>query len=246
MKKDITEIGLQELIKDYVELKSAYKVASKHSVSATAVKRILKQAGVLRTQASAAKERDNSHLEYERTDKHRERLSQIAKTRTKDKNPFYGKKHKKESLEKMRAKAKERTGKRNPNYKDGSYQRRPRDFKQAEFTRLRNFVFNRDEYTCAYCKSFSGHLHAHHKLPYWVEPKAFLDPNNLITVCTSCHFDKAHKGNWVLFDTSIVEDYLLERYSLDRERLNELAGENPDAIVRTPAINKTGETGRND
>lgn len=224
MKKAITEVNLEDLIADYEVLKSAYKVAAKHSVSATSVKRLLKEAGVLRTQANAAKDRDNSHLAYERTLKHKQKLSELASARVGNKNPFYGKKHKQDSLNKMSAKAKERTGKRNPNYKDGSYQRRPRDFKQAEFTRLRNFVFNRDGYTCSYCKGFSGRLHAHHKIPYWVKPEAFLDPANLTTVCEVCHFEHAHKGNWVTFDTSIIEDYLLERYKLDRERLNELAG----------------------
>lgn len=217
------DINLQELINAYNELKSSYKVAKKFNVSATAVKRILKSQGVLRTQSDAAKERDNSHLDYQRTDYHRKNLSEIAKKRTGEKNPFYGKTHTKEAKEKIGKSTKLRVGERNPNYKHGEYQRRPRDYKIAEFTRLRNFVFNRDDHTCHYCKLMGGHLHAHHKIPYWVKNDAFLDVDNLVTVCTECHFQKAHNNDWSKFDVELIDDRLLKRYSLDRERLNDLA-----------------------
>lgn len=245
MKTDIG-IELNILIEAYNELKSSYKVAKKYNVSASAVKRILKQAGVLRTQSVAAKERDNSRLLYERTEKTRKKVSEFAKTRTGNKNPFFGKKHTEENKRKKSLWAKERTAKRNPNYKHGNYQRRPRDFKIAEFKPLRNFTFNKDNYTCTYCGAMGGHLHAHHKIPYWVCPDAFLDINNLTTVCSECHFNKAHIGDWSKFDPNIVQDTLLEKYKIDRERLNELAGKNPDAIVRPSEINKTEESSGND
>lgn len=224
MKKAEVNIATEILIQDYQELKSSYKVAKKHNISATAVKRILKDARVIRTQSEAAKEKDISHLKYVRTNEHKENLSELGKLKTGDKNPFFGKKHTEETKIKLSKAAKERTEKRNPNYKDGSYQRRPRDFKIAEFTRLRKFVFNRDDYTCKYCKGMSGHLHAHHKIPYWVLPEAFLDTFNLVTVCTECHFKHAHLSDWTKFDVEIIEDTLLEKYKLDRERLNELTG----------------------
>lgn len=52
-KYELSEINcsLEELINSYKELNSAYKVADKYKTSATAVKRMLKQAGVLRTQS---------------------------------------------------------------------------------------------------------------------------------------------------------------------------------------------------
>lgn len=244
MKAD--DIELQILIKDYEELKSSYKVAKKYNVSATAVKRILKSAGVLRAQNVAARERESSNFSYKRTEKHLDKLSKLGKKRVGDKNSFFGKKHTEEVKKKLSEYSKERVGKRNPNYKTGEYQRRPRDFKVAEFTRLRNFIFNRDEYTCKYCTKMGGHLHAHHKIPFWVNKDAFLDPNNLITVCTECHFSKAHKGNWSKFDETLIDDRLIKKYSLDRERLNDLA-ENKisDAIVRPTEINKTVEVDRN-
>jgi hypothetical protein len=55
---------------------------------------------------------------------------------------------------------------------------------------------------------------------------AFMDVDNIITVCTKCHFEKAHLGNWQKFDISLITDELIEKYSVDRERLNELATKN--------------------
>jgi 5-methylcytosine-specific restriction endonuclease McrA len=244
--KKADEINLADLIQSYIELKSSYKVAKKYGVSATSVKRILKKAKVLRTQTDAAKEKDNHHLLYERSEATRKKISEFAKTRTGNKNPFYKKQHTEEVKRKISLAAKKRTGERNPNYKNGNYKRRPRDFKNAEFRPLRNFTFNKDNYTCTYCGSMGGHLHAHHRIPYWICPEAFLDINNLVTVCTVCHFEKAHCGNWAKFDTNIIYDTLLEKYNIDRERLNELAGNNPDAIVQPSDIFETEESSGND
>lgn len=228
MKKVADNIPIELLIKDYLELNSTYKVASKYNVSATAVKRLLKKAGVLRTQNEAAKIRNNTVLKnivgkYQRTEKHKENLSSMAKSRTGIQNPFYGKAHSESSKSKIGAASRHRTGERNSNYKHGKNIRRPRDFKNSEFTKLRNKTFNRDKYTCCYCKIKGGPLHAHHKIPYWVKPEAFLDIDNLITTCTECHFKKAHQLNWACFDTNLIEDTLIIKYSLNRERLNELA-----------------------
>lgn len=223
VKNEITDIPIEFLLDSYKELKSSYKVAKKFDISATAVKRVLKKLGVLRTQSSAAKDRGTEHLQYERTDAHKQNLSELAKKKIGEKNPFFGKTHTEENKRKFSENAKANTSERNPNYKTGSYVRRPRDFKQAEFTRLRNFVFNRDDYTCLYCKCMGGNLHAHHKIPFWIEKEAYLDPDNLVTVCTKCHFQNAHLNNWAFFDVTIIDDRLLKRYKLDRERLNELA-----------------------
>ena len=137
-------------------------------------------------------------------------------------NPFYGKTHSKEVKKGLSERAKTRTEKRNPNYKHGKYLRRPRDFKIAVMTKLRNFVFNRDNHTCCYCETRGGHLHAHHIIPYWVKPEAFEDITNLVTVCTDCHFTKAHLGNWHKFDTGLLTEELETKYSIDRERLSGL------------------------
>ena len=226
MKKIEINIDIAILIKDYLNLNSCYKVAEKYNVSSSAVKRLLREAGVLRTQNEAASIRNKTHDcfgTYERTPEQKKIISDLAKQKTGDKNSFFGKKHSKEVKKKLSENAKARTEKRNPNYKHGKNIRRPRDFKIHEFTPLRNSVFNRDKYTCQYCKNIGNHLHAHHKIPYWVKPEAFLDIENLVTVCTKCHFEKAHLGNWVSFDVSLIDKVLLDKYSLDCERLNELA-----------------------
>lgn len=59
MKKKADDIDLAILIKEYLETNSFYKVATEFDVSASAVKRILKNAGVLRTQKQAAIEHKN-------------------------------------------------------------------------------------------------------------------------------------------------------------------------------------------
>lgn len=220
----IENVNKEELVDKYTELKSSYKVAQYFNVSATAVKRVLKNLGVLRTQKLAALERDNSFAgKYERTLETKEKLSVFRKSIKKENHPNFGKKHSEETKKKIGLASKKRLGKLNPNYKDGSYKRRPRDFKQSEFTKLRNSVFNRDNYTCKLTGKVGGHLHAHHLIPFWVCEEAFFDIDNLITVSTESHFQICHNGSWNTFNTELIPDTLLAKYNLDRERLNELA-----------------------
>lgn len=150
-------------------------------------------------------------------------LSDYAKKRVGEKNHFFGKTHSEKVRKRNSEVMKSRTGDRNPNYKNGKYLRRPRDFKISEFGPIRKFVFNRDNYTCQISGIKGGHLHAHHLIPYWVCPDAFFDPENLITVSTESHFLVCHKGDWAKFDTTLISDELLKKYSISRERLNELA-----------------------
>jgi 5-methylcytosine-specific restriction endonuclease McrA len=224
MRKIELDIPNEILVRDYLELKSSYKVAKKYNTSATAVKRILKDLGVLRTQKQAAQERKDSNFKGKtHTEVTKIKLSELASTRTGESNPFFGKTHSEETKKKLAKKAQQRAGKRNPNYKHGKTFRRPRDFQNAEMQKLKNFVFNRDKFTCKFCKKIGGHLHAHHIIPFWVEKNAFLDVDNLITVCTKCHFTEAHHSNWQCFNVELVTELLTKRYSLCRERLNELA-----------------------
>ena len=190
----------KDLIRDtYLELECSKKTAKVLNLGINRTREILKEMGILKPAGHVLK-RDKSGKN----------------------NPFYGKTHSDKTKKKLSKHAKERTGKRNPNYKDGKYLRRPRDFKISKMTKIRNFVFNRDDYTCLYCNKKGGNLHAHHKIPYWVKPEAFEDSENLCTVCTDCHFEKAHVSNWCRFDVSIISEELMEKYSLDRERLSGL------------------------
>lgn len=174
-------------------------------------------------------------------------LSDYAKLRTGKSNPFYGKKHSDSNKNKQSVYMSKKVGELNPNYRHGKNLRRPRDFKNSEFKQLRSFVFNRDNYTCVISGQKGGNLHAHHLLPYWVCEEAFFDPENIITVSTKEHLSFCHKGDWANFNADLVSDKLLLKYSIDRERLNELADlhNKSEAIVRPSAIYKTEELSRN-
>jgi predicted transcriptional regulator len=225
MNKKVDLIKIEsDIVRMYLEGSSSYRIADFFSVSATAVKRLLKDKRVLRTQKQAQQQRDNSNYKNKVvSEKTRAIMSDLAKTRTGNKNSFFGKKHSKDVKDKLSKIAKDRQGKLNPNYRHGKNIRRPRDFKTGEFTPIRKFIFNRDNYTCVISGQKGGHLHAHHLLPFWVMPEAFLDVDNLITVSTSCHFKICHNENWQSFNVDLIPDSLLEKYSLHRERLNELA-----------------------
>ncbi|MDZ4838612.1 MAG: NUMOD3 domain-containing DNA-binding protein [Bacteroidota bacterium] len=222
MKKLAQDIPLSKLISDYLELNSCYKVAKRNNTSATAVKRLLKEARVLRTQSEAASIRNKENTGIYEKLHTPEVAKKISSSRKGQPSAFKGKKHTEENKRKIGERSKQMTGERNPNYKDGKYIRRPRDFKIHEFAPVRNRTFHRDNFTCHYCKKVGGHLHAHHRLPYWVKPEAFLDIDNLVTVCSKCHFQKAHNGSWHRFNKNLVSDALLIKYSLNRERLNDL------------------------
>lgn len=220
-KRDLDEKQIEIL---YKELKSSYKVADALNISATAVKRVLKNLGVLRTQKLAALERDNSYVgKYKRTEIHKKNLSKHAQSRKGTLNPFYGKKHTQETKEKLKISSSSRIGELNPNYRHGKNLRRPRDFKNADFQKLRNVVFNRDKFTCQITGIKGGHLHAHHRIPYWVCPEAFLDIDNIVTVSTKTHFTICHNGSWGSFNVDLISDELILKYNLNRDRLNELA-----------------------
>jgi hypothetical protein len=158
-----------------------------------------------------------------RSEKTKKLLSEIGKKRTGSKCAFYGRKHTEYSKKLIGESSKQRTGKRNPNYKHGNYIRRERDYKINEITILRKMCFERDNYTCHYCEIKGKELHAHHIIPFWFNKEAFNDLSNLITVCVNCHFIKAHQSNWQKFDITLISENLINKYSLDRERLNELA-----------------------
>jgi 5-methylcytosine-specific restriction endonuclease McrA len=224
MKKELA-VTNEEIILSYKELKNVVRVAKKFGVTRHQVIQRLKNLETFRNRSQAAKDRGAPKV-YIRTDAQRERLSEIAKERIGEKHPQWGKPFTEERKKKISDKAKLRYGQKNANFRHGKNIRRPRDFKTAEFKPIRNFVYNRDKHTCHYCKQQGGHIHAHHRIPFWIAMDAFMDVDNIITVCTKCHFEKAHLGNWQKFDISLITDELIEKYSVDRERLNELATKN--------------------
>ena len=114
MKKITLTIPTEILIKDYLDLGSSYKVAEKYNVSASTVRRILKESGVLRTQNEAVSIR-NKRIKsgtYVRTKEWKEHMSIIASKRTGNKNHFFGKKHNDITKQRIGIASKKRTGKR--------------------------------------------------------------------------------------------------------------------------------------
>lgn len=50
---------------------------------------------------------------------------------------------------------------------------------------IRKSIYQRDDYTCQKCGAQNTELHCHHKVP--VSQGGSHYPNNLLTVCKSCH-----------------------------------------------------------
>lgn len=55
---------------------------------------------------------------------------------------------------------------------------------------LRQSVYQRDDYTCRLCYIRGGTLTLHHIIPCYQDKTLFFDPENLVTVCDSCHKTK--------------------------------------------------------
>lgn len=82
----------------------------------------------------------------------------------------------------------------NPNVKVWEYT----EGQQKGFYNVKAFVLNRDNYTCQKCKTTKGELHVHHII---FRSKGGSDtPDNLITLCESCH-EKLHKGEFEIKGT---------------------------------------------
>lgn len=203
MKKvTLKSLGITEsqITEDYKELNSSYRVAEKYKTSATAVKRILKEIGILRNQSDAAIIRGNpvGFGDYKRNEKHLNRLSNFAKNRVAQKNS---------------------------NFKHGKYSEVSgfvRDKTQTSvYKKLKLEVLKRDKFTCLFCKT-NANLAAHHIIPFWLCREAELDVENMVTVCKLCHFKEAHLCDWHNVNLTLASDTLLKKYSLNRERLSEI------------------------
>ena len=132
-------------------------------------------------------------------------------------NPFYGKSHSEESKqiikEKLTGRKLEEEHKKNigksiqggnhPNWQNGkSFEIYPKEFKQ-----IKKFILERDNYKCQYpnCTEVHDRLHVHH-IDY---DKKNNNPENLITLGTSCHSKTNGKNNreyWAKFYQKIMGD----------------------------------------
>lgn len=78
------------------------------------------------------------------------------------------------------------------NWKGGISQGNYSIRRSAKMKRWRISVFERDNYTCQYCKKIGGKLNAHHIKYFSLYPELRYDINNGITLCLGCHID-VHK-----------------------------------------------------
>ena len=129
-------------------------------------------------------------------------------------NPFYGKKHKPESIEKMRQKkigikysdeVNKKKGRKgelhhnfgkdifkgelNPNWKGGKCDKLKLLRSSKEYKLWREAVFKRDNYTCIWCgeKGNGKNLEADHIKPFAYFPELRFAIDNGRTLCHSCH-----------------------------------------------------------
>lgn len=123
----------------------------------------------------------NKNKENVYTTERLKQISEAAKLRRGIKNPFYGKKHSAESIEKMQKP------------RGGVTPLRTILNGRPEYKQWRKSVFERDHYTCLICGNVGGYLQAHHIKLFSKYPESRYDVNNGITMCKACHYIQ-HRG----------------------------------------------------
>lgn len=106
-------------------------------------------------------------------------------------------------------------------YEEYSLIKSDRDIQTWDF--VRDKVLNLDDKTCCLCGSKRS-LEVHHIIPFSINPMLAYDPDNLITLCKTCH-DKNHTGECStsnLSKRSCVKWYKKKSNGLPVEWHNEL------------------------
>jgi len=109
-------------------------------------------------------------------------------------NSFYGRKHSPETIEEMKSKLSDLlSGENNPQWRGGvSYEPYTRGFTK----KLRHKIRKRDGYICQLCEATQesvGYKLCVHHIDY---DKANHSPNNLISLCRSCHGKTHHNREY--------------------------------------------------
>jgi hypothetical protein len=116
-------------------------------------------------------------------------------------NPFFGKKHTKESKEKISLASKgrklstesriklseNRKGEKGSNWRGGLSTINKIIRKSIEYRLWREAVFSRDNWTCQKCKKRGKTLHPHHIKGFALYPELRFAIDNGITLCEDCH-----------------------------------------------------------
>ena len=119
-----------------------------------------------------------------------------------EKHPMWGKKHTKESIEKMRKArlglkfslesrkrcSNAKKGDKHPNWRGGITPINQRIRYSFEMKLWRKAVFERDKYTCIWCgDKKGGNLNADHIKPFALYPELRFAIDNGRTLCVNCH-----------------------------------------------------------
>ena len=72
---------------------------------------------------------------------------------------------------------------------------------------LKPEILRRDNFKCALCES-TNNLAMHHIIPVAVNITLIATFSNLITLCKTCHLQKAHKGNTATYDEALAQTLL--------------------------------------
>ena len=105
-----------------------------------------------------------------------ETKQKLREQRIGKKNPFYGKKHTKETKLKISKKAIGRfIGEKSPTWKGGKTGIKKRIREYSLYKNWRTSVFERDKYTCLFCGQIGGVLNADHKKPFAIIIGEMLD-----------------------------------------------------------------------
>jgi len=78
-------------------------------------------------------------------------------------------------------------GSKNPSWKGGISPYRKTMYFSKEYQLWRTSVFERDDYTCVWCGTKGGTVHADHIKPWALFPELRLAIDNGRTLCVSCH-----------------------------------------------------------
>jgi len=134
----------------------------------------------------------------------------FCKGKTGEKNPFFGKSHSQETIEKLKSKTFKHTKKSRKKmsiarkgrkfsishrkaiskalYKNSPYKTwKEKVRKSFEYKNWRKLVFERDEYACQKCGKIGGYLEAHHLNSFKDYEELRFEVKNGQTLCKKCH-----------------------------------------------------------
>jgi len=194
----MSKVSTEEIVRLYKEYKSCNKIAEILNTNQSVVRRRILPLGIMRDKGWANRGRKKnlevrSHMSEAQKKLHNDPIYKENHCNGKN-NPFYGHRHKPETIEAMKKKLSLLlSGENNPQWQGGkSFEPYPSYFKRI----IRHWVYMRDNYTCKECGVYypqnNGKLVAHHK----DSDKKNCSLDNLVTLCRKCHGITAMKERW--------------------------------------------------